>query len=105
MSNTSDQSITPRQILQVNARAAGGIAALFYSWLCWQMISPEWWEFWLVAVLSGIGGGVLMIQAVVQAVKAILSQRRWRVLTRQGTTPRADRQPARDDFKDRGMIR
>jgi len=105
MSNPSDQRITPRQILQVNARAAGGIVALFYSWLCWQMISPEWWGFWLVAVLSGIGGAVLMIQAVSHAVKAILSQRRWRVLTRQGATPRADKRPSPDDFKNGGLFR
>tara|TARA_R110002072_G_scaffold266193_3_gene425045 strand:+ start:1930 stop:2247 length:318 start_codon:yes stop_codon:yes gene_type:complete len=105
MSNPSDQPITARRILQINAQAAGGILALFYAWLCWQMVSPEWWGFWLVAVLSGIGGGILMIQAISQAVRAILSQRRWRVLTRQGTTPRADRQPVHDDFKDIGMIR
>ena len=105
MSNPSDQPITGRGILEVNARAAGGILALFYSWLCWQMASPEWLGFWLISVLSGVGGVILLIQDTIKAGQQILGQRSWRVLTRQGVTPRADKRPGPDDFKKTGMIR
>ena len=105
MNTPSDQQITGRGILEVNARAAGGILALFYSWLSWQMISPEWWGFWLISVLSGVGGAILLIQAAVKTRQLILGQRRWTALTRQGATPRADKQPGREDFKNEGIIR
>lgn len=105
MNNPSDQPITVRGILQVNLRAAGGCLVLFYGWLCWEMASPQYWGFWLAAVLGAAGGANLLIGALYKTHTLIGGQRRWNKLKNQGTEPRADHQPHRQDFKNGGMIR
>tara|TARA_R110002072_G_scaffold150788_2_gene299371 strand:- start:9709 stop:10026 length:318 start_codon:yes stop_codon:yes gene_type:complete len=105
MSTPSDQQITWHGVLQVNLRAAGGCLILGYGWLCWEMASPQYWGFWLAAALSGAGGASLLSGALYKTCTLIGGQRRWNKLKNQGTEPRADRQPVRDDFKDGGMIR
>lgn len=105
MNNPSDQPITWRGILQVNLKAAGGLLALFYGGVCWQMASPEWWGFWFAGVLGFLGGAIQLIGAIYKMWTLIGGQRRWNILKTQGTKPRADQRPDRETFKDEGMIR
>ncbi len=99
-----NQSMWPA-IVKVNLRFAGAMIALFYSWLCWQAASSEWWAFWFIAVIGFIGGGVEFIRALFEAVGIIRALGWMNRFKRQGTEPRADREPDRDDLKDEGMIR
>lgn len=94
-----------RTILHINARFIGAGMALFYAWLCWQWTSPEWWGFGLVAVLTGLGGAIGMIGAIVEVVAIVLRNREVDAFRKEGGKARADRMAGEQDLKDRGMIR
>ena len=94
-----------RTILHINLRFLGAGLVLFYAWLCWQWTSPEWWGFGLVAILTGLGGGAVMLSVIGEIVAIILRNREVEVFRRQGGKARADRMAGEQDLKDRGMIR
>ncbi len=99
MSTRHKQDIGWKPVLRINALFASAFVALFYGWLCWQMASPEWWGFWLIAFLSGFGGALQFLRATFETIGLLLRLRRWRRFENSGVTPRADPMVKDADFE------
>ena len=101
MTQPLKQDIGWRPILRINGLFVSATIALFYGWLCWQMASPEWWAFWLVAMLSALGGALQLLRALFELIGLLLRLRRWRRFEASGVTPRADPMVTDADFERR----
>lgn len=98
MKDPSDQDVGWGAVLKVNAKMAVGLIAVGYGWLCWQPDSPQYYGFWIIAVLCFAGGSLSILGACVEALRLILRLRRWKRYQSIGTTPRADRMAQEDEL-------
>lgn len=89
-------------IIGINAKLLGASLFGFIAWWSWPT-SPQWWGFGIVSICTGLAALLLMIEALIAALKDYRRRQVLAAYEAQGGKPKTSDIATPDDLEEAGM--